>query len=104
MRLPPLPLSLNSIFAHLPGKVYSCGSEEYGQCGTGQTGERLEKANRVTFGTLTTLQRVRGLDAIKQIACGTNHTVALAADGNVFTWGFGAYGRLGHKVRMSWNE
>jgi alpha-tubulin suppressor-like RCC1 family protein len=70
-----------------------------GQCGTGQTGERLLKANQVSFGTVTTLQRIRALESqtIAQIACGANHTMAMTADGNVYTWGFGAYGRLGQK-------
>jgi len=35
-----------------------------------------------------------------QIAVGYNHTVAVASDGGVWTWGFGGYGRLGHKVQQ----
>ena len=31
-----------------------------------------------------------------QIACGGWHTVALSPNGEVFTWGFGIYGQLGH--------
>ena len=31
---------------------------------------------------------------------GYNHTIAVANDGGVWTWGFGGYGRLGHKVQQ----
>ena len=37
-----------------------------------------------------------GLPSISDVKCGNNHTVAMAEDGKVFTWGFGGYGRLGH--------
>ena len=30
------------------------------------------------------------------VAAGGNHSIALAADGRVFTFGSGEYGRLGH--------
>lgn len=48
---------------------------------------------------LLTLQG--GLKGVKvtKVACGTNHCVALSEEGDVYTWGFGGYGRLGHKVR-----
>ena len=32
----------------------------------------------------------------KSIACGNFHSVALATDGRVYTWGSGGYGELGH--------
>ena len=37
-----------------------------------------------------------GESGLTQIACGINHTVALSPNGEVFTWGYGDYGRLGH--------
>lgn len=36
-----------------------------------------------------------------QLAVGYNHTIAVASDGGVWTWGFGGYGRLGHKVQQA---
>ena len=33
---------------------------------------------------------------VAQVACGDWHSVALAADGDVYTWGYGADGQLGH--------
>ena len=34
------------------------------------------------------------------ISCGHNHAIAVDSDGVAFTWGFGGYGRLGHKVQQ----
>lgn len=33
---------------------------------------------------------------MKQIACGSGHTVALTTEGEVYSWGRGDDGRLGH--------
>lgn len=41
---------------------------------------------------------------ITKIACGTNHCVALSDTGEVYTWGFGGYGRLGHRVSTFLNR
>lgn len=37
---------------------------------------------------------------VTRLACGQNHSVAVASDGGVWTWGFGGYGRLGHRVQQ----
>jgi RCC1 and BTB domain-containing protein len=41
---------------------------------------------------------VQALDGIflKQITCGWSHSVALTSEGEVFTWGNGDHGKLGH--------
>lgn len=39
---------------------------------------------------------LQGLKVTK-VACGHNHTVCVDEAGKVYTWGFGGYGRLGHK-------
>ncbi|KAH0868788.1 hypothetical protein HID58_075810 [Brassica napus] len=36
-------------------------------------------------------------ETIVKVACGANHTVAVDKNGFVYTWGFGGYGRLGHR-------
>lgn len=32
---------------------------------------------------------------VVQVACGNNHSVALSADGELYSWGHGKYGQLG---------
>lgn len=46
---------------------------------------------------------VDGLDGVKvvDVACGRQHSVALSSDGEVYTWGFGKDGALGHGSRDS---
>ena len=33
---------------------------------------------------------------VRQVACGKAHTVAVLANGNLYSWGAGACGQLGH--------
>jgi len=33
---------------------------------------------------------------ISSIAAGSSHSIAVTADGEVYTWGSGSFGRLGH--------
>lgn len=93
-----------SAFACESGAVYAVGSGQYGQLGNGRTGEFITSGNRIAFDVIMTPVRVLGFGSgegeikIKQIACGTNHTLALDAKGKVWSWGFGGYGRLGHKT------
>lgn len=86
------------------GAVYCVGSGQYGQLGNGRTGECIEGNNRIAFDVMAVPVRVGGFGSgegevkVVQVACGTNHTLALDADGKVWSWGFGGYGRLGHKT------
>lgn len=43
----------------------------------------------------TYVDALRGV-GVRQIACGSGHTVVLTIDGEVYTWGRGDDGRLGH--------
>lgn len=33
---------------------------------------------------------------IRDIACGSSHSAAITSSGELYTWGMGEYGRLGH--------
>eukprot|EP00058_Branchiostoma_floridae_P025861 XP_002611351.1 hypothetical protein BRAFLDRAFT_73256 [Branchiostoma floridae] len=72
------------------GEVYSWGNGDGGRLGHGDTNSREEP-------TL-----VRGLSGkqlgrhVVHIVCGSTYSAAITADGELFTWGRGNYGRLGH--------
>ncbi|KAH9847327.1 RCC1/BLIP-II [Lenzites betulinus] len=79
------------------GKVFAFGSEEKGQLGNGQAGERIVSAGKSAFDYETEPILVRGLAERKivQIACGSQHALALDSDGRVYGWGYNGYCRLG---------
>jgi RCC1 and BTB domain-containing protein len=64
--------------------IYTWGRGEDGQLGLGDTNDQHEPVLVDLPGT------------VKQISCGSGHTVILDRKGQVFTWGRGDDGRLGH--------
>lgn len=68
------------------GEVYTWGGGEHGQLGHG------DKVNK----TVPTLVRSLVDKLVVQVTCGWSHTVALTDTGEVFTWGNGDHGKLGH--------
>jgi alpha-tubulin suppressor-like RCC1 family protein len=82
------------------GAVWSWGSAENGCTGRNTDGKQIGKG-KATFAVhmpnkITTLPGIN----IKKIVCGVSHTVTLTDTGDVYTWGFGGYGRLGHKQQV----
>jgi len=69
------------------GHLWTCGRGRHGQLGHG------------TFHDEGPLQRVDTLVGCRIVsaAAGAAHSMALASDGSLFTWGNGQYGQLGHK-------
>uniref|UniRef100_A0A9L0JK93 Serine/threonine-protein kinase Nek8 n=1 Tax=Equus asinus TaxID=9793 RepID=A0A9L0JK93_EQUAS len=69
------------------GDCYTFGSNQHGQLGT-----NARRVSRVPC-------RVQGLQGIKiaMVACGDAFTVAIGAEGEVYSWGKGARGRLGRR-------
>ena len=57
--------------------VFCWGRGEDGQLGLGDTSDQDEP---------TYVDALRGV-GVRQIACGSGHTVVLTTDGEVFTWG-----------------
>ena len=83
------------------GKVYTWGSSEYGQQGGMEgnyndwaSGERGKAEH-------SSLPRVLQVCAkpLRQIACGHLFNLALTVDGELYTWGWGSSGALGHGNR-----
>jgi len=70
------------------GRVLSCGFGHFGQLGHG------DKANKLVL-TLVAAEQFRGAKIV-MVAAGGFHSVALGAEGIVWTSGAGRAGRLGH--------
>lgn len=67
------------------GKVYASGEAYFGTVGLG--GSASSEVPRL----IPNLANIK----IKQIACGTNHSLALSTTGDLYTWGMGWEGQLG---------
>jgi len=100
-----------SVMVDVAGGVFTWGHPEYGQLGNHTDGKFLEKAGKVTFHYEYVPTKVvmyvekdpkaKGITpitgvVIKEVSCGSNHTVAIDERNRAFSWGFGGYGRLGH--------
>ncbi|RVW98013.1 Retrovirus-related Pol polyprotein from transposon TNT 1-94 [Vitis vinifera] len=68
---------------------------EYGQLGRGITCEGLQGA-RVINAYSKFLNEAPELVKITQVSCGEYHTAAISENGEVYTWGLGNMGQLGH--------
>eukprot|EP01018_Ginkgo_biloba_P019992 Gb_16498 [translate_table: standard] len=81
--------------------ILTAGLPQYGQLGHGTDNEYNAKdsAVKLVYEPQPRPRAIASLSgkSIKKVACGNNHTVAVDSDGFVYTWGFGGYGRLGHK-------
>ncbi|RZK25624.1 MAG: hypothetical protein EOO43_05030, partial [Flavobacterium sp.] len=64
-------------------KLYSFGSNTYGQLGTGNTVSQ----NSPTL--------IGNANNWKIVSAGTNHSLAIKSDGTLWAWGYGSNGRLG---------
>nr|XP_004238336.1 protein RCC2 [Solanum lycopersicum] len=81
--------------------ILTAGLPQYGQLGHATDNEYNTKDSSVRL-AYEAQPRPRPIAAfsgetIVKVACGTNHTVAVDKSGYVYTWGFGGYGRLGHR-------
>lgn len=77
------------------GQVQAWGYNEYGQLGRGFTCEGLQGARVLNaFGKF--LDEAPEIVKITQVSCGEYHTAAISESGEVYTWGLGSMGQLGH--------
>ncbi|KAL0316944.1 UNVERIFIED_CONTAM: Ultraviolet-B receptor UVR8 [Sesamum calycinum] len=77
------------------GLLQAWGYNEYGQLGRGITCEGLQGA-RVIKGYARFLDEAPELVKIVKVSCGEYHTAAISEEGEVYTWGLGSMGQLGH--------
>lgn len=68
------------------GSLWSCGANDFGQLGLG---------NQIDSPRLQMVQSIPSAKIVSA-AAGSKHSVALASDGSLFTWGNGSRGQLGH--------
>ena len=68
----------------LSTELWSWGDISHGQLGTGDTVKR----NRPTI-----ISRLTGI-GVHQIACGSDHALAVSLDGRVFAWGRNSQGQV----------
>jgi alpha-tubulin suppressor-like RCC1 family protein len=78
----------HTVFLTNDGKVYSCGFNEGGQLGLGNTTQQTTPQPISTLNSFT----------ITAIACGRDHTVFLTNDGKVYSCGSNGNGQLGRTV------
>ncbi|KAL8515095.1 hypothetical protein ACS0TY_013980 [Phlomoides rotata] len=68
------------------GRVFTMGSTVYGQLGNPQADGKLP----------CLVEDKLGAESIEEISCGAYHVCVLTSKNEVYTWGKGANGRLGH--------
>lgn len=79
-------ISISAMALTLDGKVLSWGEGEDGKLGHG---------NRLTLDKPKLIETLKS-KRIRDIACGSSHSAAITSSGELYTWGLGEYGRLGH--------
>lgn len=68
------------------GKVFSWGEGDDGKLGHG---------NRMTYEKPKLIEALKS-KRIRDVSCGSSHSAAITSSGELYTWGLGEYGRLGH--------
>ena len=74
----------HSLAIRSDGTVWAWGSNDYGECGIGSTSIRVMSPVQVL-----------GLSNIVDVAAGSQHSLAVTADGQLYAWGCNAQYQLG---------
>lgn len=86
--------SHHSVVVSNAGHVYSWGHSEYGQHGAGEMFYDLQRGAHYFYPRVQESLKAQGV-CVKRVACSSHSTFALASDGNVYSWGWNAFGVLG---------
>lgn len=81
--------NFHTLFRLSDGSVYSCGDNFSGELGDNTTTERHVPVQVVGVGASGTLS------GIVDVKAGNGHSIALGANGLVYTWGEGSNGQMG---------
>lgn len=83
----------HSLAVDASGRAWAWGSNEYGQLGIAAALDHATTARQVVWSSDG--PRPSALRAVKAVAAGDAHSLALFANGRVFAWGSNSYGQLG---------
>ncbi|XP_056308023.1 RCC1 domain-containing protein 1 isoform X2 [Danio aesculapii] len=107
------------------GDLYMWGWNESGQLGLPSRGLEEEKHRRsrsgngdqpintdeksqtdvfISIQAFPALLDIANMSEISRISCGSRHTAAVTSSGDLYTWGWGQYGQLGHGTEYSTDE
>lgn len=68
------------------------------------TEEEKDKEVFISIQAFPALLDLNPLCEIQTVSCGSRHTAAVTTEGDLYTWGWGEYGQLGHQNLMSSDE
>ena len=86
----------HSVFVLSDGELYACGDNEYGKCGFGDTAARPEPT-RVPI-PLQVGAPPSHVVRVATVSCGRSHSAFVCTVGELYTFGLGLYGQLGHRT------
>lgn len=71
------------------GRVYAAGNNYYGQLGLNNKSTNIISPRKLKF------TYIEGIENIKQVSCGNQHTLLLTNEGKLYATGYNACGELG---------
>lgn len=86
----------HTVFLSKKGKLFGMGDNTDNQLGINQKNKSGETISRVNVPTRIHLSAHFRASKPIQLSCGASHTAAVTESGEIFTWGKGKAGRLGH--------
>ena len=85
------------------GKMYSWGSNNYGQLGIGlmQNGDRGDQVSHYSTPVAVDMSGALANEKVSTMSIGYDHSIVYTTDGNVFSWGWNASGQLGDGTQIN---